>query len=208
MLENNTISIDSMYSKQPAYVYGFHGCTKETFEAVLYNHEPLRKSNNSYDWLGNGVYFWENSYQRAVEWAKKHYGENGVVIGAFIDLGYCLDTTDYSFVELFKLGYELLKHDIEDSKSEMPCNRHGHSKNDLLLRDLDCAVIERIHDYSRQTSGMRSFNSVRGTFEEGTEMYPGAGFKEKTHTQICIVNPNCIKGYFAPKRIKENFVIP
>ena len=24
MLENNTISIDSMYSKQPAYVYGFH----------------------------------------------------------------------------------------------------------------------------------------------------------------------------------------
>lgn len=33
-------------------------------------------------------------------------------------------------------------------------------------------------------------------FTEGKPLYPGAGFHEKSHIQICVRNPNCIKGYF------------
>jgi hypothetical protein len=31
----------------------------------------LRVSRNDYDWRGNGIYFWEYSYQRAFQWAHR-----------------------------------------------------------------------------------------------------------------------------------------
>ena len=47
-----------MYTKLPNLVLGFHGCRKkEVFEKVLSGEEPLNPSTNSYDWLGNGIYF-------------------------------------------------------------------------------------------------------------------------------------------------------
>ena len=54
--------VNSMYSKLPNLVLGFHGCSKDTFDAVIQNGQHLKKSENDYDWLGNGIYFWENSY--------------------------------------------------------------------------------------------------------------------------------------------------
>jgi len=82
-----------MYSILPNLVIAFHGCDEETFEKVLYHHEDLKPSNNSYDWLGNGIYFWEDSVDRAQQWAisscerynKKHPDEKEkkpAVIGA------------------------------------------------------------------------------------------------------------------------------
>ena len=77
-----------MYEKLPNLVIGFHGCTKNTHEKVLTFHEELRGSDNSYDWLGNGIYFWENNLVRAWEWAKRRHGDDAAVIGAVIDLVY------------------------------------------------------------------------------------------------------------------------
>jgi hypothetical protein len=51
------------------------------------------------------------------------------------------------------------------------------------------------------------FDSVRGVFWEGRELYPNAGFREKDHIQICIRNPNCIKGFFYPREINDKFQI-
>ena len=197
----------NLYSKTPAYIYGFHGCKKETFERVVLRGEPLCGSTNKYDWLGPGIYFWENSYERATEWAHSHYGADGAVLGAFIDLGYCLDLTDYGSIPIMKQGYEMLKAYCEEGDIQMPSNKSGGSKKDLLVRDLDCAVIQMVHEYQR-VEGFLPFDSVRGTFEEGNEMYPGAGFREKTHTQVCVRNPNCIKGYFVPREMDSRYPLP
>ena len=66
-----------------------------------------------------------------------------------------------------------------------------------ILRELDCAVIERIHQYNRETKE-RAYDSVRGVFVEGSPVYEDSGIMEKTHTQLCIIYPNCINGYFNP----------
>ncbi len=47
---------NSLYDKLPDLVLGFHGCNKLTYENVIYRRERLRKSENAYDWLGNGIY--------------------------------------------------------------------------------------------------------------------------------------------------------
>lgn len=192
-----------MYQTLPNLVLGFHGCSRETYEKVLYYHEELSSSTNDYDWLGNGIYFWENSYDRALEWAQTHKAEEEPsVVGAVIDLGFCLNLSDYGCTQALCQAYELLK--LESEKTGMKLPQNG-GKNDKPLRRLDCAVIERFHKMNKAL-GRQEHDSVRGIFMEGNAIYPDAGILEKTHIQICVRNPNCIKGYFAPKEFNSNFV--
>lgn len=89
----------------------------------------------------------------------------------------------------------------------MPENQYTKNNTDLLIRKLDCAVIESLHTF-REEQGQVPYDSVRGVFFEGKEIYPNSGFREKSHIQLCIRNPNCIKGYFSPRDIDTNWVIP
>lgn len=84
----------------------------------------------------------------------------------------------------------------------MPRNKVLPGSNDKLLRELDCAVIENLHTMQRQIR-LDSFASVRGVFVEGNELYLGGGFHDKNHIQICVRNPNCIKGFFVPRQEEE-----
>lgn len=136
------------------------------------------------------------------------------VIGAVIDLGNCLNLTDSKYIELLEGEYDLLRADFKAQHRELPSNRLGHDK---LLRTLDCAVISHLHaridEIARPTSSyagpkLEAFDSVRGLFSEGDPIYPDAGFKKKTHVQICVRNPNCIKGYFIPRAEDGGWPIP
>lgn len=198
---------NDMYSKLPNLVLGFHGCNRETYEKVVLNREHLKPSENDYDWLGNGIYFWENSIERAYDWAKAKYSDEACVVGAVLDLGYCLNLTDYKSTKVLRLGYSLLEAFHISTNTNIPENRYGRSDTDLLLRNLDCAVIMQIHDYYKN-NGLDMYDSIRGIFVEGKPAYPGSGFIEKTHTQICICNPNCIKGYFTPMPKIDEYNIP
>lgn len=192
-----------MYSTLPNTIVAFHGCDQSTYENVLYSHQPLKPSSNEYDWLGNGIYFWENNIQRALEWAEScsnsKYSsiKNPAVVGAVIDLGLCLDLVNSYHISQLKKEYEILSVEAAITQTPMPKNKFTKSGK-MLLRNLDCAVIEHLHK-SRALRGERPYDSVRGVFLEGNDIYENAGFKEQTHIQLCIRNPNCIKGYFAPR---------
>ena len=197
-----------MYSNLPNLVIRFHGCDKNTYHNVWYKHHRLMQSKNPYDWLGNGIYFWENSLERAKDWAEylcKRYNtkhsdqkpKEPAVIGAVISLGYCLNLTDYGSNDILQMGYEILKFEFSKLNQPLPVNKNVKGNQDLLLRDLDCAVIERIHQYNKECN-KRSYDSVRGIFLEGDPVYKNSGIMEKTYVQLCIRNPNCIKGYFKP----------
>jgi hypothetical protein len=51
-------------------------------------------------------------------------------------------------------------------------------------------------DLESQTSTTQPYTTVRALFPEGTELYPGAGFRDKTHIQICVREPEQILGVF------------
>jgi len=202
-----------MYSSRAGLTLGFHGCDRSVAEKVIAGQQDLRTSNNDYDWLGHGIYFWENSPSRALEYAHalhknpiiaKPAIEEPVVIGAVIDLGYCLDLLDFENIQYLKLGHEILLDTYKKSGYVLPDNKPFRDTKDLIIRKLDCAVIETLHQ-SRESGKMKPFDSVRGVFWEGEDIYPNAGFKEKNHIQLCIINPNCIKGYFLPRKLNSYF---
>jgi len=192
-----------MYKKLAYLVLGFHGCDQDVYEKVIKNNESLKASVNDHDWLGHGQYFWENNYERAMDWAKEQskkqnsHIKSPAVVGAIIDLGYCLNLMDNLSINIVKNAYDMMKKDFELIGKSMPVNRNTLESKDLLIRNLDCAVIQYLHNYNIQKNE-DEYDSVRGLFYEGEELYENAGFRSKTHIQICVVNPNCIKGYFAP----------
>jgi len=203
------MSKQTLYSKRSNLVLGFHGCDESVVEKVLLGNEMLNESTNDYDWLGHGVYFWENNKERAYEFANTNSKRKNstiikpAVIGAIIDLGYCMDLIDSEFLNELKDAYDTLKATFEIIGKPLPENK-GDSP-DKLLRKLDCAVIEAAHEINKD---IIQFDSVRGVFWEGDPIYPGATFSKKNHIQICIRNPNCIKGFFLPKDITGSFINP
>ena len=196
-----------MYSTRPNLLLGFHGCEREEQTKLLGNPGYFRKSKNSYDWLGHGMYFWENNQARAMDWAKMKNKSGSIkepaVIGAVIDLGLCLDLFDSDNLELLKGHYYLLE---KETDRGLPKNiKHpSETGDDKILRYLDCAVIEYLHSFS-SLSKLQPFDSVKAAFLEGMPLYPGAGFRDKTHVQICVRNPNCIKGFFLPRKEDSGF---
>lgn len=203
----------SLYSKRPNLIIGFHGCDQSVVDKVLTGKDNLIASKNHYDWLGRGIYFWENNEERALDWAiqlskrENSFVKNPAVIGAVIDLGFCLDLTDNHFLNELKVGYNEVVRLCKSANKPIPNNKPLHNSIDLLLRNLDYAVIETIHWLHKKQNNI-PYDSVRGVFWEGQDIYPNAGFKEKNHIQICICNPNCIKGYFLPRMIDERFTNP
>jgi hypothetical protein len=87
-----------MYQARPGLLIGFHGCDISQQQSLLKNPGIIPVSDKPYDWLGHGMYFWENNYDRAMEWAKvkekRGKIKEAAVIGAVLDLSYCCDLQD------------------------------------------------------------------------------------------------------------------
>jgi len=95
-----------MYSTRSNLILGFHGCELSEQKKLINDPSYVRLSKNSYDWLGHGMYFWENNPERALLWAeqKKKAGtlKEPAIVGAVLSLGKCLDLLDSAFIDLLK----------------------------------------------------------------------------------------------------------
>jgi hypothetical protein len=184
-------------------VIGYHGCDRKVVERVVAGKADLKPSQNNWDWLGHGIYFWEDSHGRALRWAKEEVKQRGskikspAVLGAVIDLGNCLNLADTDALALVKGAHQTYKELCAKSGATMLKN----CGTGLKARFLDCAVIETLHQWRRQEKIKESFDTVRGFFLEGRELYSGAGFRDLDHIQICVRSPKQIIGYFLPRKV-------
>ena len=115
-----------------------------------------------------------------------------------------LDAKSIKMVKETNAIYEGICEELNLSLAE---NKPAGTSKELLLRYRDCAVIELLHAASKGKD-LPDFTSARGMFSEGKPLYKNAGFHEKNHIQICIRNPNCIKGYFRVLDQDANWPVP
>lgn len=197
-------------------VLAYHGCKLETAQKLL-GGSPFLPSRKDYDWLGTGIYFWENDVIRAYRWATeaRRKFKSPSVVGAVIDLGHCLDLTTQSGIDAVKLAYDEYKLTAEEVGKPLPQNADPANEGDgnKILRRLDCAVMNYLYEIveTAQESDPKSqlYATVRAMFPEGRELYPGAGFLSKTHIQLCVRASAQILGVFRiPEWQREELDLP
>lgn len=169
---------------------GYHGCSAEVAERLI-DGDAFRYSRNAYDWLGWGVYFWENDPERAVEWASRSRGRaepggKASVVGAVIDPGWCLDLTTQASLEVIRYAYDGLSEVASEAGAELVRN------TDQDRRERDCAVLNFLHESMPDPK----FQTARGVFTEGGPLYPDGGILAETHVQWVVRDLSCIKGVF------------
>lgn len=168
-------------------VLGYHGCEPSFAEALIRGEKRIEEwqpSQNPYDWLGHGIYFWEFAPYRAMTWSGK-----GGVVGAVIQLGLCLDLTDVYYTDLLQERYEGIRQDREQQGLALP-------KNKGKRRELDCLIINEFAASAEEVQV--TFQTVRCPFLEGRRAFPGSGIYRESHIQIAVRDRNCILGVFRP----------
>lgn len=198
-----------MYSKPINSVIGFHACEENLATKILNGETELIMSENKYDWLGYGIYFWEDNLGRAIAWGKelekKDKSRRTAVIGALIDLGSCLNFANQEYLDdlnkkSIEVQTELMLLSESEKIKEIP-------KNKDKSHELDCFIINNMISEAKNKMD-KEFDSVRGIFIEGDPICEGSGFTAQSHIQISIRNPNCIKGYFNPKNYNIDYRRP
>jgi len=179
-------------------ILGYHGCDASLAKRLLAGKASLMPSENAWDWLGSGIYFWEYGPDRALRFAHEQMKRGRIkkptVVGAVIQLGRCLDLLDTRNTTELARFYPAWEARSRAAGRTLPRNRVGA---DLLLRDLDNAVINSYVD-EVGNAGL-AFDTVRGAFWEGGPAFPHAGVQKASHIQIAIRNPACIVGLFSPQ---------
>jgi hypothetical protein len=193
-----------MHDYQPFSVIGFHSCDKEVGLRVLNGENELLPSINSWDWLGGGVYFWEQNPFRALQYAtecaqRKQFNKVPIkipfVIGAIVDLGNCLDLVESSSISVLSSAYKNLEKTSWEGGEKLPINKGNN-------RALDCLVIESIHNQNLSFKE-QVYDTVRCAFPEGEAAYPTSYISSRLHIQVCVRNPACIRGFFLPRPLDK-----
>ena len=188
-----------LYQRQ---VIAYHGCDQSTVQGIIEKSDQLKPSEEKYDWLGKGIYFWEYGPERAMEWAqeRKRRGkiDTPALIGAVLNLGECFDLLDTRYTETLRTAWPKFVQAKKALKEKIPENADPKTltPRDRILRHRDCAAIN--WTLSMFESNDMTFDSVRGVFQEDAPVYDGSDIKLKSHIQIAIRNPACIVGYFLP----------
>lgn len=193
-----------MYGVKTSFVFGFHGLDETIGRQIVAGEIPFKPSQNDYDWLGHGIYFWEDNFARAKKWAidqskrKSTSVKDPFVIGAAIDLGRCFDLLQQDNLDFLAVQYQNMIRDLVLENEPIPQNLAWTSTDiNFKKRELVCAVIRYAIEAARAMD--IEYDSVRAAFWEGEELYPNAGFRQFNHIQIAIINLDCIKGVFIPK---------
>ena len=173
---------------------GYHGTSKEKSESILKNGFEISESKDkNYEWLGDGVYFWEDDYY-AVQWN-------------IIDIE--KNNKDKN-IETLK-DYEIIKSKLRVNESKLfelssPEGSiiYNEFKEKLRNRFIENGYENYIEKLSKQSdkfwTNLLEDNGFFKEFDVITAIYKNEKSIEKykddivlnTQKQICVKNRNCI----------------
>jgi hypothetical protein len=159
-------------------VIGYHGTSSEIAKANV-NAQKMPISRNVWDWLGDGAYFWEDSFERAVVWARQKYKDEASIIRAGIRLGRCLDLFDARWAPALGAAFEKFAAVSETKGLPLPVNKGGNHALDRAVINCLCEEVYEI-------------DTVRGPFIEGPPVFAGSLLPNLAHVQVAVRNLDSI----------------
>ena len=156
-------------------VLGYHGTSVAAAKSIL--EEGFQISRNPYDWLGDGVYFFQEAPQRAWEWACGHHGETASVLAAKIHIVNCMDLLAGGWESVIADAYNSYLQKIKESRKTLPEQAGGAHRLDREVINYTVGVLN--------DSGTK-IACVRAAFVEGRAVFPNSALFDQTHVQIAV----------------------
>lgn len=194
-------------------VIAYHGRDVTTRDSLVSGRLlNLEHSNNRYDWLGPGAYFFENDPERADLFARashdnpaKRYTALPIatpsVVGAVLDIDRWLDMTTQAGIHQFQLAFQGMAEVLQKNNAPIPRNRPAsEDDSETIYRALDNAVFKWLHQIrATNVPPLAAFQAVRAAFLQGQNLAPTSAFHSTTHIQIALRDNNCVVGWFLPR---------
>ncbi len=168
----------------PIELVGYHGTNLELAQQILQT--GFIPSRNTYDWLGKGVYFWQDAPYRAWDWAGEYCGKHGgdrAVIRSLVKIkrGEFMDLLDYSqepnWANHLSRAHQFLQ---KQTSYRLPPNKRA-----IGYHALDRLVIDTLIENILKPMDINILG-VRACFQEGDEIYPGSAIYNKSHIQVAV----------------------
>lgn len=175
-------------------IRGYHITSAEAAEKIL--DEGFEQSRNTYDWLGRGVYFFQEAPDFALHWgaSDRKVGQfaDPVVLGADIHFQGFMDLLDWTWGQALHKTFDAL-----DAANDAGF-RHAQS----LQKPMQFGVDERqghwldqyVIEATAKTAGLdgNEIRGVRSVFFEGQLIYPGSHIADRQHLQIAVRDTTAI----------------
>lgn len=164
---------------------GYHGTTMAA--ATRIDADGFRPSESKFEWLGSGIYFFEDGRGHAETWAREqHPGVPLALIRAEIDLGNCMDLLDQGWREHLAATHEIVIAQHRAAGMKLPVQdlskkRHGL---DCHVLNLACSMLDQVD---------APVDTVRAAFKEGDRLYPESALSDRDHVQICVRKSTAIR---------------
>lgn len=202
-------------------VLAYHGCDVTTRDSLVRGDTRPVLSRNSYDWLGDGMYFFEGDADRALKLASTSHAHpdrlltrqpiaTPAVVGAVLDVDRWLDLTTQDGIANFTAAAANVMVAHESGATDLPTNKPSFpGDEDLLHRGFDRAVCQMVHALREIAHGKAlqsgntphivataPYQASRGAFEQGRAISIASALCADTHIQIAVHDLHCIKGWF------------
>ena len=121
------------------HVRGYHGTNIEAATSILT--EGFKLSRNQYDWLGDGVYFFQDTPARAWDWADEHYGVDAAVIESLVRLEDCMDLLDIAWGSVLNEAYNAFLAQLKRANLPIPKQTSGAHRLDREVINYSVGVL-------------------------------------------------------------------
>lgn len=176
-------------------IRALHATTQDIATTIL--QEGFKNSQNSYDWLGSGIYFFQEAPNFAYHWATQDRKEGQLddvaLIAADIDVTGFIDLLDYEWGGTLKDTYRSLDEQgdpdfrkVQERQQEFVLGsdkRQGHWLDRYVL-EASVTMLEANDIY---------ITGIRSAFWEGSRLYPKSHLMDRQHIQIAVREVSAIK---------------
>jgi hypothetical protein len=139
--------------------------------------EGFKVSKNSYDWLGDGVYFWQDAPRRAAEWARSLHGGDIAVIGASIEPREFINLLDTDWMGWLAEVHDQYVTEQKSAGNPLPIQVGGAHRLDRAVINFGVEILE--------ADGIK-VGGVIGAFSEGRPVFPNSTLFDLGHVQIAV----------------------
>lgn len=157
--------------RQMAIIKAYHAGGTDEIEKFLLGSLYIKQSYNDNNWLGNGLYFWENDSRRAENWQIQK--GKGSILECEIDTGDLLNLLEDNDEAA---GF------FANARSLSDRHRATHSNNKATQRfALDCKIFNVLKaDFQTRFAGVRMAFYLGESASENGNLYTDQ------HIQVCL----------------------